>query len=134
MKSLPTLRMEVESNATLSDIVEAIIYKSKQKTFPKSQSFLQQAFFRLQQEQPKLLGDFVFDESGLTPFSDELDSVLFRLEASNVLHTLNPAYESYQIDNLTELESSYRKVQKMTDAIDNCAQLFSKLIMEQQAE
>ena len=134
MKSLSALRTEVQSNSTLGDIVEAIIYKSEQRIIPKSQAFLQQAFFRLQQEQPELLGDFVFDESGLTPFSDELDSVLFRLEASNVLHTLNPAYKNYQIDNSLELSNSCAKVQDQADAINACARLFSDLIKEQQVD
>jgi len=134
MRSLSDLRAEVQLNTTPGDIVEAIIYKSDQKMIPKSQAFLQQVFFNLQQEEPELLCDFIFDESGLTPFSDELDSVLFRLESSNVLHTLNPAYESYQLDDPSELSKSYAKLQGRAAAINNCALLFSNLIEERQVD
>jgi len=132
MKSLSDLCLEVQSNATIDDVVEAIIFKAEQAKIPKSQAFFQRAFYQLQKEEPDLFNEFVFDESGLTPFSDELDSVLFRLEASNVLHTLNPAYRNYQIDDSMELlEESYKKLHERVAEIDRCALMFSDLIKQQ---
>ena len=132
MRSLDDLCMEVQNETTMDDIVEAIIYKSKQTRIPKSHAFLQRAFYRLKKETPELLSDFIFDESGVTPFSDELDSVLFRLEASTVLSTLNPSYKNYTITNYPELlEESYNKLHSQALEIDRCALLFSKLVERQ---
>jgi len=132
MKTLSELRDEVNLNTTLDDKVEAIIYKSGQMKVPKSQAFIQQTFYALHKECPELLDGFIFDESGITPFSDELDSALFRLEASNVLHTLNPAYKDYHIeDSVDVLKKSYDKFQKMSSEIDRCAKMFSELVESQ---
>lgn len=132
MKSIAELCIEVQNEVTRDDVVEAIIYKSEQTKIPKSQAFLQQAFYRLKQEVPELFVDFIFDESGITPFSDELDSILFRLEASTVLSTLNPAYKNYTIANSPELlQESYNKLQSRISEIDRCASLFSYLVKQQ---
>lgn len=48
------------------------------------------------------MDEFEFDLSGLSPFSDLLDRVLFRLETSAVLGTLNPAYSRYEIRDETK--------------------------------
>jgi len=135
VKSLEDLSREVQYDSTLDDIVEAIIFKSNQTKIPKAKAFFQQTFYRLQQESPDFLGDFIFDESGLTPFSDELDSILFRLEASGVLHTLNPAYKDCLIvDSRELLQASYNKFGELTaeiTEIDKCASLFSAMVKHQ---
>jgi hypothetical protein len=132
MKSILELRNEVQNGITKDDVVEAIIYKSKQTKIPKNDSFLQQAFYCLKKETPELFSDFIFDESGVTPFSDELDSVLFRLEASTVLSTLNPNYKNYTIASAPDLlQKSYDKLQSKAAQIDKCAKLFSKLVRQQ---
>ena len=132
MKSIAELRSEIQSDITKDDLVEAIIFKSGQTRLPKSQAFLQLIFHQLQKDDPVLFSDFIFDESGITPFSDELDSVLFRLEASNVLHTLNPGYKSYIIeDSICHLEESYNKFLSNTASIDRSAFLFSEMIRQE---
>lgn len=132
MKNIAELRMEVQNSVTSDNVVEAIIYKSNQNMIPKSQAFLQQAFCFLKKASPELFSSFIFDESGITPFSDELDSVLFRLEASAILSTLNPTYKNYTITNYPELlQLSYEKLKPLKADIDKCASLFSDLIHEQ---
>ena len=132
MKSLAELNAEVQTEQTLDGLVEAIIFKSGQNRLTKSQARLQQVFYMLQKEFPILFSDLIFDESGISPFSDELDAVLFRLEASNVLHTLNPGYRSYLIeDSIKHLQESYDKFLSIAPEIDRCALLFSELIMQQ---
>ena len=132
MRNLADLCDEVRTGSTIDDVIEAIIYKSGQTRIPKSQAYLQLAFFLMQREEPELLSDFIFNESGITPFSDELDSILFRLEASSVLHTLNPGYESYVIDDSIELlKESYDKLSSRVQEIDRCASLFSNMIKQQ---
>ena len=133
MKSIDELCTEIQEENTMDDIVKAIIYKSEQKMIPKSQAFLQQAFYDLKNEASEMFSDFIFDESGVTPFSDELDSVVFRLEASSVLSTLNPTYKNYEIKNSPELlKKSYDKLQSQSDVIDKCALSFSEMVKRRQ--
>lgn len=130
MRSIEELKKQIVQNATLDNLVEAIIYKSKQKKIPKSQAFIQLAFYNLKKRFPELFDDLIFDESGITPFSSELDSVLFRMEASAILSTLNPTYENYTITNTPEqLEKSYEKFcDEVLVDIDRSAVLFSDMV------
>ena len=139
MKTIAELREEVQNRRTMDNTVEAIIYKvcnTIDKIIPKSQAFLQKTFFRLKKESPKLFSGFIFDESGITPFSDELDSVLFRLEASTVFATLNPTYRNYNIteDAIDLLKVSYEKLKTERKEIDRCAEIFCKLIEQQEKQ
>lgn len=133
MRSIEELKQYVAQNTTLDNLIEAIIYKSKQEKIPKSQAFIQQAFYNLKKTIPELFEDLIFDDSGVTPFSYELDSVLFRMEASSILSTLNPTYKNYIITNTPEqLEKSYNKLSKevLVD-IDRSAVLFSDMVNKQ---
>lgn len=44
-----------------------------------------------------LLAEFDFDESGINPYSELLDSLMYRLEISGVLGTINPRNTKYAI-------------------------------------
>jgi len=126
IKNLLDLSAEVRENKTSDDVVEAIFYKQG-RLIPKSHAFLQTAFYRLKQDFPNIFEAFIFDESGPIPFSDELDSVLFRLEASSVLHALNPSHKNYFMDDSVEvLKNSYDKFN--SPEIDACATEFSFLV------
>ena len=134
--SIEQLREEIRNAKTTDDIIEAIFYKVRvtiNDFIPKSQIFLQRTFFRLKKESPQLFNDFIFDESGVTPFSDELDSVLFRLEASTIFATLNPSYKKYNItdDALAVLKISYEKLASERIEIDKCATIFCKLVEDE---
>ena len=132
VKSLSELAKEVEESILKDDLVKAIIFKSEQKKIPKYKACLQQAFFSLKKKFPDLFAEFIFDESGITPFSDELESVLFRLEASDALHTLNPTYKDYIITNsLESFERSYNKFSSDREEIDSCARFFSEFVSRQ---
>ena len=133
MKSIAELKKDFQSKTTPDNIVEAVIFQiyknANSYKIPKTQAIFQTAFFKMKKENPGLFSDFLFDESGITPFSDELYSVLFRLETSKVLHSLNPGYESYTIaDSLGLLEASYKKLESKKTEIDKCAEIFSELI------
>ena len=136
MSSIEQLREEIRNTKTIDDIIEAIFYKVRvtiNDFIPKSQVFLQRTFFQLKKESPQLFKGFIFDESGVTPFSDELDSVLFRLEASTIFATLNPTYKNYNItdDALELLKTSYEKLESERVEIDKCATIFCKLVEDQ---
>jgi hypothetical protein len=134
LECIESLRKKIQSenHATEDDIVEAIIYKSGLTEIPKSQAFLQQVFCNLKEYYPRLFFQFIFDKSGITPFSDELDSVLFRLETAAVLPTLNPTYKNYMIVGPPELlKKSYEKFRENPLEIDECSSLFAQLVKEQ---
>ena len=132
VKSLADLKLEIENSKSIDDLVMAIFFKSSQEKIPKSHAFLQRAFFSLKQEFPGLFTEFIFDESGVTPFSEELDSVLFRLEASAILSTLNPTFKNYIMTNFPEqFEKSYQKISSDFSEIDQCALLFSSLVLKE---
>ena len=146
MRNLAELREVVKNIVTKENIVEAIIYRlyemtkeNKQnillETIPKSQTILQTVFFNLKKKVPSLFTDFIFDESGVTPFSDDLDTVLFRLEASTILPALNPSYKNYDIaESIDILQASYEKLKSDKEKIDKCAEYFRDFLVKQQAE
>jgi len=133
MKSIEELKLLIENTPSLDDLVLAIIYKSQEEKIPKAHGFFQQTFFKLKNKFPDLFTDLIFDESGIIPFSDELDAVLFRLESSSILSTLNPTYKKYTVMNMPELmEKSYKKFvsEKLAD-INESASIFSDLVKRQ---
>ena len=139
MKSIVELREELQKKSTLDNIIEAVIFKANQtlqetdyKIIPKHGAFLQKVFFNLKKESPELFSDFIFDESGIIPYSDELDSILYRLEASTLLPTLNPTFKNYSIINSHDfLEISYKKLESKKKDIDKCAEYFSEMVKKQ---
>lgn len=127
MRTIGELQAFVNKAETLDDIVSAVIYKSGNTKIPKAHSFIQQAFYKLKQEKPELFRSLVFDVSGISPFSDELDEVLFRLEASTIFSTLNPSYKNYTLASEEPLKLAYEKVTDKA-TIDTLARSFSALI------
>lgn len=132
--------MSHHKKITTEHIVEAVIFKIYEmlqqtetyKKLPKSQAFLQEAFFKMKKKSPGLFSDFIFDESGFTPFCNELDSVLFRLEASAMLPTLHPIYRNYTMTNYRRLlEPSYKKLKSQKKEIDKCVEVFSDMVKTQ---
>ena len=79
------------------DVVLAILSNLQANEIAKDPSIIHSKFFRLkaQNEYKGLLDYFQFNTNGLSPFSEELDRVLFRLEAACILGTLNPKYDLY---------------------------------------
>lgn len=133
MRSLEELKIEIRNRTSTDDLVSAIIHKSSQTKIPKAEAFLQQSFYKLKIDFPDLFEDFVFDNSGIIPFSDSLDSTLFRLESSSILSTLNPSYSNYTVTTSPEaLKASYDKYNEIDlDTIDQCASEFSRLVTTQ---
>lgn len=133
MQTLEELKMRINSTPSLDDLIAAILHKSEQSHIPKAEAFFQQSFYQLKSEFPNLFDDFVFDESGIIPFSDTLDSVLFRLEASSMLSTMNPSYSSYDISSAAkDLEIACAKFSNERQIeINKCAKMFSQLVVSQ---
>ena len=129
MTTIETLKLKLLNTITLDDIIGAILYKSKEAAKPKSGALFQRTFFTLKADNrfSSLLKEFVFDNSGVVPFSDELDSTLFRLEAAEILSTSNPSYDTYFKIVKEPLESSYNKFEDKK-IIEECASEFDQLL------
>lgn len=85
---------------TSSDVIRAIFAELSDITSKITRDIIdiQEAFYALSKEHGDLLGDFRFNVSGIHPRSEELERVIYRLECSHALGTLNPSYSYYQID------------------------------------
>jgi len=128
VETIEELKAYVNRSDRLDDIISAIIYKSgNTKIIPKAHSFIQQAFYSLKQEKPELFRSLIFDVSGISPFSDELDEMLFRLEASTIFSTLNPSYKNYTIASDEPLKLAYEKITDK-ESINSLAKSFSRLV------
>ncbi len=90
---------DMQKHKTVDDVIKSIFYYSKKDEMDKDSSVIHKKFFRLKNNHnyTKLLEDLSFDQSGITPFSDKLDQILFRLELSGKLGSINPAYDKYTI-------------------------------------
>jgi hypothetical protein len=91
MDNIIDIKNNIKKSITIDDVIGSIIYKyllsSNNSTIP-SREILHIIFSKLKNN-PKyteLFKDIIFDNSGIIPFSDELDEVLFRMEISNLIH------------------------------------------------
>ncbi|MHA1483601.1 MAG: hypothetical protein ACTSQA_09260, partial [Candidatus Heimdallarchaeaceae archaeon] len=60
--------------------------------------------------------EFVFSRGDLYPYSKELERILFRLQQSKILGTINPSYENYILTN----ESKEVVVEHLTNKFSEC--------------
>lgn len=96
IKQLKLLRQEVAPE----DIIMALFSQMKSDIIRKDHGAIQEAMFKLR-ETPgykSFLEDFIFDTSGITPYSKLLEKVINRLETFSVFGTLNPSYDMYKLD------------------------------------
>lgn len=49
----------------------------------------------MKESYPDFFSDFVFSRGDIYPYSKELERILFRLQQSNILGTINPSFENY---------------------------------------
>ena len=96
IEKLRLLRQEVASE----DIIMASFSQMKNDFFPKDHGSIHKAVFKLsgKPRYKSFLEDFIFDTSGITPYSKLLEKVINRLETFSVLGTLNPSYDMYKVD------------------------------------
>jgi hypothetical protein len=94
---LEQLKETLVRTVTADDLIKALLCEVGAETISKDPERIHEAFYMLRQDYPKLLSDFHFDTSGLSAFSDLLDRVLFRLETSSVLGTVNPRFSVYEL-------------------------------------
>ncbi|WP_353928704.1 hypothetical protein [Desulfofundulus kuznetsovii] len=113
MSKIETLKRMRKEYKAPDDVFEALLSQVEGQYIPKDPAIIHDAIYRLAQEQGfrELLKDFHFDTSGISPFSDLLDRVLFRLEISGILGTIEPKFERYVLSRRSkaELLETYRE-------------------------
>ncbi len=89
IEQLKRLRQEVSSE----DIIMALFSQMKSDIIPKDHGSIHKAVFKLRETSryKSFLEDFIFDTSGITPYSKLLEKVINRLETFSVFGTLNPS-------------------------------------------
>jgi len=108
--ALDELKLRIEHNISPDDVIMGILSGLDEDTISKDPGIFHQAIYELKKKDAynELLQEFEFDISGLAPFSDLLDRVLFRLETSNILGTLNPRYAMYELQK-EQLKQGFNK-------------------------
>lgn len=135
MSKLDELKKLINESVTPDDIIMAILSKMKNDYIPKDPGVIHHAIYELKQKSEfrDLLDDFSFDTSGILPFSDLLDTVLFRLETSCILGTLNPRYEQYELSQEKKEQLLERTSQKFTakkPVIEELSNQFEAIILQ----
>lgn len=102
MTKLEAFKRLLREEATPDDVVEGLLGHFEGTAIVKDPERIHRAFCRLKPSFPELFRDFLFDTSGPVPYSRMLDRVLFRLETSTVLGTINPQYVRYEISTDTK--------------------------------
>lgn len=77
---------------TPDDVVAGVLSQLRCSRLPKDPLRMHGAICKLREEYPDLLGEFFFFQGNLYPYSELLSRVLFRLEASGVLTSINDEY------------------------------------------
>jgi hypothetical protein len=106
------LQALIERSKAISydDIIKAILANVSVPSIPKDPAAFHKTIYKLKQcaSFGPLLKEFSFYESGLVPYSDLLERVLFRLETAELLSTPNPGYDRYDLKK-SQLALSYEK-------------------------
>lgn len=99
MSRFEQLKKLCQNTITPDHVVMAVLSKLKTSSIPKDPAIIHKGFYhlKLNENYKELTKDFFFNMSGLTPFSELLDEILFKLETASVLSTTNPSYEKYEL-------------------------------------
>lgn len=118
MSQVDELRNFVEKYISPDDIIGALISQFDLSLIQKDTVKLHKAVSTLKSNHPEMFEAFIFDYSGLSPFSDLLERTLQRFESNSIFGTVNPNYAEYcfrdkAIEEIKKL-SKFSDVQKET--------------------
>jgi len=126
--SLESLKQEVGYYQSLDNLIIAILFMTQKDLIKKDPALFHKAFQEMKQEVPmSLLNELIFDVSTPTPWSEELDQALFRLEASRLLPYTNEEY----LMNETRLQqfNAYLRFSEAEKAkISECSKILGKYL------
>lgn len=95
----------MSSFQTVCRIISDSLEQEDKNKISKKGASIQEVFFEIQKQCPALFPDLIFDESGITPYSEELEQILYQLEIGEILSTGNPDFKEYQVKNQNYLKS-----------------------------
>lgn len=84
---------QLKNVVTPDDIVASIFSFLTVDQIPLDVKKIHSAFYQLKQEWPKMFNQFVFSRKGYYPYSNLLETVLFRLQNSDLINTINPDFK-----------------------------------------
>jgi hypothetical protein len=110
---------------TPDDVIAVMLSFLDLEQIPSSYRVIHTCVNRLKEEYPELLEEFVFSHGDFYPFSRLLERVLFRLQNSGLINTINPDFDvcvipieskKYIKDNILPLfsEEEQRKLKEMS--------------------
>lgn len=118
--------MEVSKDDTIAELLLASLYKiivdsSGTCQLVKSNRLIHKIFYDMKKDvafqKDRLISRLSFDESLPTPYSEEIDTALFRIETAHILETNNPSYQGYSVkeENKKYAETAFNKLKKSCD-------------------
>jgi len=131
VSKLDEFKIAVRRTITSDDVIKAMLSQVNTNHIAKDPERIHSAIYTLKNKHKRLLAKFEFDSSGLTPFSDSLDRVLFRLETATILGSLNPSYLQYELSDDTKqmLKDSLNKFpEKDRKILAKLGQEFEQLV------
>jgi hypothetical protein len=84
--------MKIKKYITADDIIACILSFIKEEKIPLDSQKIHSTFYSLKKQFPDLLNEFSFSENDVYPYSKLLERVLFRLQNSDLISTINPEF------------------------------------------
>jgi len=84
---------------TPDDKVAAMFSFLEKNEIPLDSEKIHRAFYKLKEKYPGILEEFVFSRNDIYPFSSLLERILFRLQNSGVISTVNPDFKRCMISD-----------------------------------
>lgn len=84
---------QLKNTTTPDDVIASIFSFLTVNQIPLDIKRIHSAFFKLKQKYPDMFEQFVFSRKGYYPYSTLLERVLFRLQNSDLINTINPDFK-----------------------------------------
>jgi hypothetical protein len=124
---------KIQHRITPDDVIAALFSFIDRKEIPLDVQKIHVALYKIKKQHPEMLEQFSFSEKDVYPFSRLLERVLFRLQNSNLISTVNPDFKVCIIPDISKQyvqkhilplfnEGDQKKLEQM-------GKLFEQLIM-----
>ena len=85
----------IKSYRSPDSVIAYLFARLKSEILTTDDNTLHSTIFELKKEYPDFFKDFTFSRGDIYPFSKELEGILFRLQQSGVLGSINPTWEFF---------------------------------------
>jgi hypothetical protein len=128
MSKVAEMKEALRKSTTTDDFIKALFSEVKTNKIKKDPSAIHEAIYNLKRihKDDELFNNFYFDCSGISPFSDLLDRILFRLETASVLGAINPRYLVYELMTETKEYLKKESLEKFEPAVRENIKLLSE--------